>query len=136
MAVERYGNFITLQADEDTLILPYAGDNSGTQTIATMVNQARTADGIVRGEVIAVANKIEMTWRVLTPETWSSICSFFQRHFYFNATYWDMQTNSLQTKTFYVGDRSAMPFMIDSISGKPKYYLDCKANIIGIGESA
>ena len=136
MAVERYGNFITLQADGDTLILPYAGDNSGTQTIATMVNQARTADGIVRGEVIAVANKIEMTWRVLTPETWSSICSFFQRHFYFNATYWDMQTNSLQTKTFYVGDRSAMPFMIDSISGKPKYYLDCKANIIGIGESA
>jgi hypothetical protein len=135
MAIERNGKFITLSAGGDSIQIPYAAYESGKQTIATMVDQARTADGIVRGEVIAIANKIEMTWRVLTPETWSAICSFFQRHFYFNATYWDMQTNSLQTKTFYVGDRSAMPFMIDSASGKPKYYLDCKANIIGIGES-
>ena len=136
MAVEKTGTFVTLSSGGETLTLPFASNESGVQTIATMVNQARTADGIVRGEVIAVANKIEMTWRVLTPETWSSICSFFQRHFYFNATYWDMQTNSMQTKTFYVGDRSAMPFMIDSVTGKPQYYLDCKANIIGIGESA
>ena len=134
MAVERYGNFITLQADGDTLILPYAGDNSGTQTIATMVNQARTADGIVRGEVIATAPKHELKWRVLSPEKWSEILTFFDKHFYFNATYTDMVTNRTVTKTFYVGDRSANPFLIDQASGKPRYYLDCQANIIGIGD--
>ena len=98
-------------------------------------NQARTADGIVRGSVIAKANKIELKWAVLTPEVWANICTFFDKHFYFNATYYDMQTNSMQTKTMYVGDRSAQPFKMDSVTGKPLYYLDCQANIIGVGET-
>ena len=135
MSVEKYGTFITLQADGDTLILPYAGDDSGKQIVATMVNQARTADGIVRGEVIATAPKHELKWRVLTPEKWSEILTFFNKHFYFEATYTDMITNSTVTKTMYVGDRSAQPFLIDTVSGKPRYYLDCQANIIGIGET-
>ena len=134
MSVEKYGTFITLQAGGDTLILPFAGDDSGKQTIATMVNQARTADGVVRGEVIATAPKLELKWRVLTPETWSQILTFFDKHFYFNATYMDMVTNRIITKSFYVGDRSANPFIVDSSDGKPRYYLDCQANIIGIGD--
>ena len=135
MAVERYGNFITLSAGGDTLQVPFAAYESGKQTIATMVDQARTADGIVRGSVIAKASKIELKWAVLSPEEWARICSFFDRHFYFNATYWDMAANSFQTKTMYVGDRSAMPFIVDADSGKPTYYLDCQANIVGIGET-
>jgi hypothetical protein len=74
MAVEKTGTFVTLSSGGETLTLPFASNESGTQTIATMVNQARTADGIVRGEVIAVANKIEMTWIMLTLETWMRIC--------------------------------------------------------------
>lgn len=135
MAVERYGNFITLTSGNDTLQLPFAGYESGKQTIATMVDQARTADGIVRGAVIAKASKIELKWKVLSPEVWSEICSFFNKHFYFDATYLDIETNTFVTKTMYVGDRSAMPFMIDEITGIPTYYLDCQANIIGVGES-
>lgn len=135
MAVERYGKFITLTSGNDTLQLPFAGYESGKQTIATMVDQARTADGIVRGAVIAKASKIELKWKVLSPEVWSEICSFFNNHFYFDATYLDMETNSYVTKKFYVGDRSAMPFIVDAESGIPTYYIDCQANIIGIGES-
>jgi hypothetical protein len=41
----------------------------------------------------------------------------------------------MQTKTMYVGDRSAQPFLMDGITGKPKYYLNCEANIIGVGET-
>ena len=134
MAVERTGNFITLTAGGDTLKLPFAAYESGKQIISTMVDQARTADGIVRGEVIATAPKHELKWRVLSPEKWSEILTFFDKHFYFNATYTDMVTNSTVTKTFYVGDRSANPFIIDTASGKPRYYLDCQANIIGIGD--
>lgn len=135
MAVERYGNFITLSAGDDTLQIPFAAYESGKQTIATMVDQARTADGIVRGSVIAKANKIELKWKVLSPEAWADICTFFDNHFYFDATYYDMQTNSFMTKTMYVGDRSAMPFIMDEVTGKPTYWLDCQANIIGIGEA-
>ena len=135
MAVERYGNFITLTAGDDTIQLPFAGYESGKQTVATMVDQARTADGIVRGSVIAKASKIELKWKVLSPEVWKDICAFFDKHFYFDATYLDMEQNAFVTKTFYVGDRSGMPFMIDEITGIPTYYLDCQANIIGVGES-
>lgn len=135
MPIERNGQFITLSQDGDSIQIPFAAYESGKQTIATMVDQARTADGIVRGSVIAKANKIELKWAVLTPEVWANICTFFDKHFYFNATYYDMQTNSMQTKTMYVGDRSAQPFLMDAITGKPKYYLNCEANIIGVGET-
>lgn len=134
MSVERTGRFITLSSGSDSIQIPFAAYESGKQTIATMVDQARTADGIVRGSVLARANKIELKWAVLSPEEWARICSFFDRHFYFNATYWDMAKNTFQTKTMYVGDRSAMPFKMDSTTGKPLYYLECQANIIGIGE--
>lgn len=134
MPVERNGNFITLSAGGDSIQLPFAAYESGKQTISTMVDQARTADGIVRGSVIAKANKIELKWAVLSPEVWSEICTFFNKHFYFNATYYDMQKNTLLTKKMYVGDRSAMPFIVDSETGKPLYYLECQANIIGVGE--
>lgn len=136
MAVERYGTFVTLRSGNDTLQLPYVAYDSGKQIEATMVDQARTADGIVRGSVIATASKLELKWKVLSPAVWSEICTFFKNHFYFDATYFDMVTKSMVTKTFYVGDRSAMPFIVDLDSGEPVYYMDCQANIVGIGESA
>lgn len=135
MAIERNGNFITLSAGGDSIQIPYAAYESGKQTIATMVDQARTADGIVRGSVIAKASKVELKWAVLTPSVWAQICLFFDKHFYFNATYLDMSTNTFKTKKFYVGDRTAQPFLIDTVTGIPKYYLNCEANIIGVGES-
>ena len=81
MPIEKTGNFITLSAGGDSLKIPFAAYESGKQTISTVVDQARTADGIVRGSVIARANKIELKWAVLTPETWSKICKFFDKHF-------------------------------------------------------
>lgn len=134
MAIERTGKFITLTAGSDTLQLPYAAYESGKQTIATVVDQARTADGIVRGSVVAKASKIELKWAVLTPSAWAQICRFFDKHFYFNVNYLDMTTNTFKTKKFYVGDRSAQPFIIDTVTGIPTYYLNCEANIIGVGE--
>lgn len=135
MAVERYGQFITLSAGADTLQLPFVAYESGKQIVATVVDQARTADGIVRGSVIAKASKLELKWKVLSPTVWAQICTFFNNHFFFDATYLDMETNTFVTKKFYVGDRSAMPFIVDDVTGIPTYYIDCQANIIGIGES-
>lgn len=135
MSVEKYGNFITLSSGTDSIQVPFAAYESGKQTIATVVDQARTADGIVRGSVISKANKIELKWAVLTPNTWKDICTFFDKHFYFNATYYDMQTGQFESKKMYVGDRSAVPFKINPDTGIPTYYLNCQANIIGVGES-
>ena len=79
MPVERDGNFITLSAGGEAIKLPFAAYESGKQTIATVVDQGRTVDGIVRGSVVAKATKIELKWAVLSPEAWADICSFFKQ---------------------------------------------------------
>ena len=133
MAVERYGKYITLYEGGDVVRLPYPYKDSGTMTRATMVDTARTQDGVVRGEVIGSVSKVELTWKVLTPQKWSELLNFFEKHFYFNCEYLDMVTNTYKTRKFYVGDRTAQPFIIDTNTGIPKYYLNCKANIVGVG---
>lgn len=133
MGVEKNGKFIKLIAGDDSITLPYPSNASGKQIQSTMVNQARTADGVMRGEVIGTVAKVELKWRVLTPATWSALCAFFDKHFTFSCEYYDMVSGSYSTRTFYVGDRSAQPFIVDSATGIPKYWLDCQANVIGVG---
>lgn len=116
------------------MAFPYPDKDSGLQTVATLVNSARTADGVMRGEKIGRdQSKIELTWNVLTPEVWSQMLQQFQ-NFYFTIRYIDMVTNDWTTRKFYVGDRSARPFLIDPTTNIPKYYVQCKANVIDVGE--
>ena len=113
---------------------PYPDKDSGLQTVSTLVNAARTADGVMRGEKIGRdQSKIELTWNVLTPEVWSQMLQEFN-DFYFSIRYIDMVTNDWITRKFYVGDRSAQPFMVDPVTNRPKYYIQCKANVIDTGE--
>ena len=116
------------------IAFPYPDRDSGLQTVATLVNSARTADGVMRGERIGRdQSKIELTWNVLTPEVWSQMLKQFE-NFYFTIRYIDMVTNDWTTRKFYVGDRSARPFLIDPTTNRPKYYVQCKANVIDVGE--
>ena len=103
-------------------------------TVATLVNSARTADGVMRGEKIGRdQSKIELMWNVLTPEKWSQMLQQFE-DFTFTIRYIDMVTNDWVTRRFYVGDRSAKPFLIDPETNRPKYYVQCKANVVDVGE--
>lgn len=116
------------------IAFPYPDKDSGLQTISTLVNSARTADGVMRGEKIGRdQSKIELTWNVLTPDKWSSMLKQFD-NFFFTIKYIDMVTNDWVTRKFYVGDRSAKPYMIDPVTNKPKFYVQCKANVIDVGE--
>ena len=113
---------------------PYPDKDSGLQTVATLVNSARTADGGMRGEKIGRdQSKIELMWNVLTPEKWSQMLQQFE-DFTFTIRYIDMVTNDWVTRRFYVGDRSAKPFLIDPETNRPKYYVQCKANVVDVGE--
>jgi hypothetical protein len=113
---------------------PYPSRDSGLQQVSTLVDSARTADGVMRGERIGRdMGKIELTWAKLTPEEWSSMLRQFS-NFTFSVRYIDMVTNDWVTRKFYVGDRSAQPFLVDPVTNRPKYYLQCKANIIDVGE--
>lgn len=112
---------------------PYPDKDSGLQTIATLVDSARTADGVMRGVKVGRDQaKIELTWNVLKPDVWSKMLKQFN-NFTFKVRYIDMLSNDWVTRTFYVGDRSARPFLVDPKTNKPKYWVQCKANIIDTG---
>ena len=118
----------------NNLKVPYPSSSSGLQNVATFVNSARNANGVVIGEVVGRnVSKVEITWAMLTPEEWSTILMEFDKSFYFDFRYIDMVTNDWVTRRFYVGDRSARPFMIDPKTNRPKYYVNCKANVIDVG---
>lgn len=124
------GGFIYI----NNIAFPYPDKDSGLQTISTLVNSARTADGVMRGEKIGRDQaKIELTWNVLTPETWSKMLQQFD-NFYFTIRYIDMVTNDWTYRTFYAGNRSARPYLIDPTTNRPKYYVQCKVNVIDTGE--
>ena len=112
---------------------PYPDRESGLQSVQTIVDSARNANGVMVGERVGRdMGKIELTWSVLTPEMWSQMLQIFS-NFTFSLRYLDMVTNDWVTRTFYVGDRSAQPFLCDPETGRPKYYLNCKANVIDVG---
>lgn len=112
---------------------PYPSRDSGLQTVSTFVDSARTADGVMRGERIGRdVSKIELQWSALKPDVWAKMLREFEK-FIFTVKYIDMVKNDWVTRTFYVGDRTAQPFLIDKTTNKPTWYLNCKANIIDVG---
>lgn len=113
---------------------PYPSKDSGLQTVVTLVDSARTADGVMKGEKIGRdQGKLELEWSVLTPEQWSSMLKIFDKSFTFSIKYFDMVKNDWNTRIFYVGDRSAKPFLVDKKTGRPKYWVNCRANVIDTG---
>ena len=126
-----YNGFVYINDVE----FPYPSHESGLQTTVTTVDSARMADGVLRAKKIGRdQSKVELTWAALTAEEWSKMLKIFKDNFYFNIRYYDMVENDWITRRFYVGDRSAQPFMVDKKTGRPRYWINCQANVIDTGE--
>ena len=126
-----YNGFVYINDVE----FPYPSYESGLQTTVTTVDSARMADGVLRAKKIGRdQSKVELTWAALKPEVWSKMLKIFDENFYFNIRYFDMVQNDWITRRFYVGDRSAQPFMVDKDTGRPRYWINCQANVIDTGE--
>ena len=126
-----YNGFVYINDVE----FPYPSHESGLQHTITTVDSARMADGVLRAKKIGRdQSKVELTWAALTAEQWSSMLKIFRDNFYFNIRYFDMVENDWITRRFYVGDRTAQPFMVDKNTGRPRYWLNCQANVIDTGE--
>lgn len=102
----------------------------------TLVDSARNADGVVVGQKIGrdqyKLNSLE--WPALSATQWAQILKQFASGFYVNVTFPDMVNNTWKTLKMYPGDRSAEPYMIDDNTGLPSIYINCKVNIIDVGE--
>ena len=66
----------------------------------------RTADGTLSRDRIAVKRQIDMKWPALTWDKLSAILQSMESVF-FELTYPDPMTGRMETKTFYVGNRTS-----------------------------
>ena len=103
--------------------------------VATIVNSARNANAVVVGQKVGrdqqKLNNLE--WAYLTAEEWSSILKEFG-NFYVTVSYPDMVNNTWTSRKMYPGDRTAEPFHLDPVTQLPLDYINCKVNLIDVGE--
>lgn len=103
---------------------------------ADFVDSGRNAEGYVVGAVVREDTaKIEMSWRFLTVEQWSTIIKLFNTKyggkFMQEVTFYNQTTASFETRTMYPNDRtSGGAFKVDPETGKPLGWVDCKLNLI------
>lgn len=102
---------------------------------ATIVDSARNANGVVTGQVVGrQQQKINnLEWGVLDAETWAAILQEFD-DFYVTVSYPDMVHNRWTTRKMYPGDRTATVLRVDDDTGLPRTYVNCKVNLIDVGE--
>jgi len=67
----------------------------------------RTLDGVMTKDVVARKTKISCGWATLSWAQVSTIMKAVETGIYMSVVYPDPYEGSYQTKTFYVGDRSA-----------------------------
>lgn len=101
----------------------------------TIVDSARNANGVVVGQKIgrdqSKLNSLE--WPMLTAAEWKKILEMFEPQFYVFVKYPDPVTGAIVTRRMYPGDRSAEPWMMDTSTGLPTHYINCKVNLIDCG---
>lgn len=103
---------------------------------ADLVDSGRNAEGYVVGAVVREdVAKVELSWRFLTIQQWSSIMKLFNSTyggaFMQEVTFFNQTTAQFETRTMYPGDRtSSGAFKVDAETGMPLGWQDCKLNLI------
>ena len=87
----------------------------GIQSVSDS-NAGRDMSGKMHVNIVTRKRKLELSWNAVDFATASEILQAVNKKT-FNVTYRDALTNTLQTRTFYVGDRSA-PFKSWYIGGQ------------------
>lgn len=102
--------------------------------VTSVVNSGRNAKGVVVGQKISRDQyKIDnLEWSYLTASQWETILSLMT-DFFFDVTFYDPVTQSQKTLKMYCGDRSAEPYWVNTETGEPTAYINCKVNLIDTG---
>lgn len=115
--------------------LPTPSDYVGNT--ADLVDSGRNTQGVVVGAVIRhdVA-KVTATYKYLTCEQWSNILKKFNPKyggsFYNEVTFYNQVSNSWETRTMYVGDRTSSGMIYLDKNGNPQGWLNPKLSLVEV----
>lgn len=116
------------------LWLPNPNTDSAEGLIATLVNSARNASGVVTAQKIGRdQDKVTLAWKYLDKEEWEALLKFFDTNFFFYFNYYHPVTQARRTRVFYVSDRTYKPYAVDA-AGIPVAYKDCTLSVVDTGE--
>lgn len=114
--------------------LPNPNADSGEGLVATLVNSARNASGIVTAQKIGRdQDKFTLKWTYLEKDEWEELLEFFDTNFFFYLTYYSPVKKQQISRVFYVSDRTYRPFNVDA-KGIPVAYRDCSLSVVDTGE--
>lgn len=123
-------------AGGEPLWLPNPNTDSAEGLIATLVNSARNASGIVTAQKIGRdQDKTTLKWTYLDKDVWEELLQFFDTNFFFKFSYYSPVKQARIMRTFYVSDRTYKPFAVD-VKGIPTAYKDCSLNVVDTGEGS
>lgn len=99
-----------------------------------IVDSARNANGVVVAQKVGRRQlKLDsLTWPYLTASQWGAILKEIDK-FYGTLEYFDARTGGKRSLKVYWGDATAEPYWTDD-DGNPTAYVNCKCNIIDVGE--
>lgn len=116
---------INLRMDGTGTIPSPSAMKYGLQDVSA-AQSGRTDDAIMHKNRIGQKRKLDLEWSGLTPAQVSTVLQAFNPE-YIEVEYWDALDGQYETRTFYVGDRSA-PVKIWAVGRK--YYEKVSFNII------
>jgi hypothetical protein len=70
-------------------------------------DSSRTLDGVMHKDIIAQKRKLDCSWNGLSQSEAATILQLVNASIFMTVTYDDLMTGNEQTKTFYIGDRTA-----------------------------
>ena len=105
--------------------------------IATMVNEARNANGVMTGQRIGrdILKLNNLEWPYLPAAAWEDMLEELEK-FNLDVVFWDSRTNGYLSLSMYPGNRSADPMWMNKNTGAVTYYVNCKCNLISYGRKA
>ena len=97
-------------------------------TTSTVVDSGRNVKGCVIRSGIA---KVELSWNFISAQDWANVMSLFNKSFFNSVTFFCQDSNKWETRTMYVGDRTASVFLRNP-DGSIKGYTGAKLSLIEV----
>lgn len=90
----------------DNVVLPQPYLYSWSLQDVSAPNAGRTEDALMHKDRVAQKRKLQLGWRMKDTATTAQILRAFNPE-YVSVRYFDMMDNQYESRTFYVGDRTA-----------------------------
>lgn len=118
---------LLISVDGNTDIKPPSKFEWGLQDVSD-ADAGRDQAGTMYKNLITKKRKLNLSWSMTTPEETATLLQLFDPE-YIEVSYMDALTNSIQTRTFYTGDKSAPVHHWFNFANN-KYYTEVSFNII------